>query len=229
MPNSLPALVAGILQSNQVYRVKSAAVRFERTPLVPAYHVDSFLPLAQQPQRAAQAVSELVQKLVRLNDAYANWPVFEASPYFDFYSGHALDFYRLEETRHTMRLRLYCDLLLPAFRDAERFWVQEFLPLYRSNLNGRGMPHQDQPLDEAMDRLASLLAAAEQAIAATLDLLSDDVDVLVSLGGLEERIQHRPLPGTTIAPGLAPALQRLPREMPTLTLDVTRPRRERDA
>ena len=56
-----------------------------------------------------------------------------------------------------------------------------------------------------------------------LDLLAGNLEVISLLGGLEERIQHRPRPGTTLAPGLPASLQRLPRAMPTLTLDVIFP------
>ena len=57
-------------------------------------------------------------------------------------------------------------------------------------------------------------------MADTLARLEDQLDVLALLGGLEERIQHRPPPGTRLAPRLPLELQRLPREMPTLTLDA---------
>ena len=82
-------------------------------------------------------------------------------------------------------------------------------------------------LEEAAPALGSLLAEAERGVQATLDVLSDNWPVLSILGGLEERIQHRPAPGVRIAAGLPLALQRLPREMPTLTLDAmyTAPRR----
>jgi len=58
---------------------------------------------------------------------------------------------------------------------------------------------------------------AEQSVQGTLDLLGHNLEVLNLLGGLEERIQHRP---QAVAPDLAEALQRLPRQMPTLTLDT---------
>lgn len=232
MPRSLPALAAGILQSNKHRFVRSAAARFERTPLVPAYRVDGRLSAAKQAQRAALVVAELALKLHRLKDAYAKWPVFEAGPYFDLYPGHAADLLRVEETRYTLRLRLYCDLLLPVFRDAERFWAEGFLPAYHASRNGRrflglaaSTPASD-PLDRAAARLVELFNTAEETIAQTLDLLSNQIDVLATLGGLEERIQHRPRPGTRPAPDLPPALLRLPREMPTLTLDVLYPRPE---
>lgn len=230
MPSSLPALAAGILQSHIAWNVRPAADWFERTPLVPAYQVDPNLAVVDQPQRAAQAVLELALKLERLEDAYSNWAKFESGPYFDLYPTHAARLCRAEETRSVLRVRLYCDLLLPAFRHAERYWVETFLPAYHA---GSGATNQavDESnafraylLDEAMPELARRLHAAEQAIQGTLDILSDSITVLNCLGGLEERIQHRPPPGSHLAPGLTTALQRLPRTMPTLTLDVTIPR-----
>lgn len=221
MPTSLPALAAGILQSHKMTRCRSDAARFADAPLVPAYRVEDDLPVAEQPAQVAQAIAELAQKLGRLEEAYTKWPVFEAGPYFDLYPTHATRFCRLEQTQHAVRLRLYGDLLAPAFRAAERFWVQGFLPAYVASRNGIGSQGAaGQRANDAAARLAVLLAQAEGVIQDTLDLLGDDLQVLACLGGLEERIQHRPHPGAAIAPGLAPALQRLPREMPTLTLDI---------
>jgi len=224
LPASLPALASAVLQSQRARRVKSAAVLFEQAPLAPAYCVDDDLSLAEQARRAAQTVAELVDKLDRLRAAYSYWPAFDASPFFDLYPGHAASLFRVEETRYTLRIRLYCDLLIPAFRAAERYWVEGFLPLYRLSNNGhRGIRQPAQPaplLDDAIHRLAALMDDAEQVIEATVEQLSDNVDALTSLGGLEERVQHRPRPGAVRASGLPPSLQRLPREMPTLTLDA---------
>jgi hypothetical protein len=225
MPNSLPALVAGILASDHVWAVRSCARRFERAPLVPAYQVDAGLPLADQAEQAAQAMIELSQKLFRLEEAYPNWPVFEPGPFFDLYPDHLHDFCRAEETRRVVRVRIYADLLLPAFRDAERYWIDSFLPAYHAGHNGHVMDaFRTHLVEETMPAMERLLDEAEQTITHTLRLLSDRLDVLTYLGGLEERIQHRPRPGATLAPGLSQALQRLPREMPTLTLDALFPR-----
>lgn len=71
-----------------------------------------------------------------------------------------------------------------------------------------------------MPTMAELLDGAERAIGGALALLNDNLEVVTFLGGLEERIQHRPRPGSTLAPGLSPSLLRFPREMPTLTLDA---------
>lgn len=221
MPNSLPALVAGILQSDKVWNVRSAAWRFGRTPLVPAYQIDDELPRAEQATRAAQVLAELTQKLTRLEEAYPNWSQFEPGPYFDLDSHHLGDFCRFEETSTVVRARLYVDLLLPAFRRAERYWVESFLPAFHAGQTSEEADVFHEHLtSDAFPTLAALVAKAEQVIEATLHLVEDDLEILTHLGGLEERIQHRPPPGTLLASELPPALQRLPREMPTLTLDV---------
>ena len=167
---------------------------------------------------------------MRLKGAYGSWPLFDPGPYFDFYPVQLYSLCRIEETRRIVRVRLYADLLLPAFRAAERFWVESFLPAYHAGYGGSDLgddAFRQHMLEEAAPALGSLLAAAECAVQATLDKLSDNWPVLSILGGLEERIQHRPAPGVRIAAGLPMALQRLPREMPTLTLDAmyTAPRR----
>ncbi|MEA3336958.1 MAG: hypothetical protein U9R25_13685 [Chloroflexota bacterium] len=220
MPSSLPALVAGILQSNQAWRIRSAAEYIEKAPIVPAYLIDGELPLDELPGRAVQVVHELVQKLSRLGDAYGNWPLFEAAPYFDLYPAHMRDFCRVEETSHVVRVRLYADLLLPVFRAAERFWVHSFLPAYHAGVGNIQDAFWHHFVHETTPRMVTLLNDAQRAIQKTLNLLTDEIDVLGALGGLEERIQHRPSPCFQLAPGMAQALQRLPREMPTLTLDV---------
>ena len=227
MPRSLPGLTAAILRTDRAWRVKSAAGRFERAPMVPAYHIDEQLSSYEQGQRAAQVVPELVQKLNRLKEAYGNWPVFDPGPYFDLYPAHLIDFCWVEETPHVLRVRLYADLLLPAFRRAERYWIESFLPAYHAGHNGASTDaFRAHLFDEAMPAMEDLLERAQRVVQDTLDLLRDDLEVLSCLGGLEERIQHRPPPGFSLAPGLSRGLQRLPREMPTLTLDVLHRRPE---
>lgn len=213
--------MARIIRCDQVRTTFSVAARFEREALVPAYEVDASASDAVQQQQAAQAVSELVQKLRRLREAHGAWPSFEPGPYFDLYPGHVGGFCRVEETSRVLRVRIYADLLLPAFRAAERFWAETFVQAYRTGAGRNAPPEQKaQWRHRVSPTMAALLQDAETSVQGTLDLLSDDLEVLGSLGGLEERIQHRPPPDTRLAPGLPPSLQRLPREMPTLTLDV---------
>ena len=72
--------------------------------------------------------------------------------------------------------------------------------------------------------LLAILAVAEDPLPAYLASgglrLAGGLAILALLGGLEERIQHRPPPGSRLAPRLPLDLQRMPREMPTLTLDA---------
>ncbi|MEZ4769194.1 MAG: hypothetical protein R2844_12310 [Caldilineales bacterium] len=221
MPSSLPSLVAGILRCDHLWHVRSDGARFEAAGLASAYSLDPDLPVETQSERGAQVVVELARKMERLPDAFAWWPVFEPGAYFDLYSAQIHSFCRVEELRTVVRVRLYADLLLPAFRRAERYFVETFLPAYHA---ASGLAATDaftlNLVDDAIPAMIDLLGEAEQAVAGTLERLEDQLDVLVLLGGLEERIQHRPPPGTRLAPGLPLALQRLPREMPTLTLDA---------
>lgn len=224
MPRSLPALAAGILQSHQAWRVRSDAARLEMEPLPLAYHVDETVAGSIQAERVARAVAELAQKLARLKAAYAAWPVFDPGAYFDLYPCHLASLGRVEEMQQIARVRLYADLLAPSFRAAERYWVESYLPAYHagSTAEATGV-YRDHLRDEAMPRQAHLLDDAVNVIQDAVERLAGNVEVIGSLGGLEERIQHRPRPGTTIAPGLPAGLQRLPRAMPTLTLDLIFP------
>lgn len=230
MPNSLPALVKGILQSHIAWHVRSAAAWFETAPLVPAYDVPEELSATEQVQRAAQAVLELAQKLDRLPRAYPHWDAFEPGPYFDLYPVHAARFCRAEETARVVRVRLYADLLLPAFRRAERYWAETFLPAYHAGVGAEGSEGHSHDafraylLDEVVPEMIRRLDEAEAAVQGVLDLLSDTTVVLRYSGAVEERILARLPPGARPAPGLPPALQRVPRRMPTLTLDLALPR-----
>lgn len=225
MPRSLPALAAGVLRSDRAWHVRSAARQLTEVPLVPAYHVDEVLSTQEQPARTAQVILELTQKLKRLEAAYGSWPVFDPGPYFDLYPEHLAALCWVEELAHTVRVRIYADLLVPAFRHAERHWVESFLPAYHVGQDaGQGSVFREHLHGEAIPGMAHLLSRAEMVIKSTLALLSEDLSVLSSLGALEERIQQRPPPGSSLAPGLPRELQRLPREMPTLTLDVLFPR-----
>jgi hypothetical protein len=194
-------------------------------PLVPAYNVDDTLSAQEQPARTAQVVLELTQKLQRLEAAYGSWPVFDPGPYFDLYPEHLAALCWVEELSHMVRVRVYADLLVPAFRQAERHWVESFLPAYHAGQDAEpDSVFREHLHSDAMPRMAYLLAQVEEAIKSTLAHLSEDLSVLSCLGALEERIQQRPPPGSNMAPGLPSELQRLPREMPTLTLDVLFPR-----
>jgi hypothetical protein len=212
------------LQSNQAWRVRTDAARFELEYPPPAYHVDEELEGKAQSEQLAQALAELAQKLARLKHAYAAWPVFDPGAYFDLYPCHLASASRVEETQQIVRVRLYADLLAPAFRMAERYWVESFLPAYHAGFSGDAIDAFRAHLhDEAVPTLAGLLDEAVGVVQGALDLLAGNLEAVSVLGGLEERIQHRPRPGATLAPGLPPVLQRLPRAMPTLTLDVIFP------
>lgn len=224
MPSSLPALVAGILRSDMLWRIQSDSARLEAADLAPAYFLDGGLSVQTQAERAAQLAAELARKLQRLPEAFAWWPVFDAGAYFDLHAVQAGRVCRVEELSEVVRVRVYGDLLLPAFRQAERYFVEAFLPAYHVAAGRAADDIFVQSLQaDALPQMAALLADAEQAIGGALAVLEDQLDVLGLLGGLEERIQHRPPPGARMAPGLPPALQRLPREMPTLTLDLLFP------
>jgi hypothetical protein len=224
LPRSLPALAAGILQTDKAWRVRSDAARLAAEPLPPVYHVDEGLAAAAQAERVAQAVAELAQKLTRLKYAYAAWPLFDPGAYFDLHPCHLVGLCRVEETQHIVRVRLYADLLAPAMRAAERYWVETFLPAYHAGGRGDGIDAFRNHLhDEAMPALTVLLDDAVSVVQGALDLLAGNLEAVSLLGGLEERIQHRPRPGVIVAPGLPTSLQRLPRAMPTLTLDTIFP------
>ncbi len=224
MPKSLPALAAGILQSHQAWTVRSHAARLEMEPLPPVYHTDETLAGAGQAASVTRAVAELAQKLARLKQAYPAWPLFDPGAYFDLYPCHLASLGRVEETGQIVRVRLYADLLAPAFRAAERYWVEAFLPAYHAGAGGDAHDAFRSHLhDEAASTLARLWDEATGVIQDALDLLAGNLEVVSALGGLEERIQHRPRPGAMLAPGLPALLQRLPRAMPTLTLDVIFP------
>jgi hypothetical protein len=224
LPRSLPALAAGILQTDKAWRVRSDAARLAADPLPPVYHVDEALAAAVQAERVAQAVAELAQKLARLKHAHAAWPLFDPGAYFDLQPCHLASLCRMEETQHIVRVRLYADLLAPAFRAAERYWVETFLPAYHagSPFDAAGV-YRDHLNDEAMPTLARLMDETVDVVQGALAQQAGNLEVVSLLGGLEERIQHRPRPGTVLAPGLPASLQRLPRAMPTLTLDLIFP------
>lgn len=217
-------MAAGILQSHQAWTVRSDAARLELEPLPPVYHVDETLATAAQAERVAQAVAELAQKLARLRHAYAAWPLFDPGAYFDLHPCHLASLCRVEETRNIVRVRLYADLLAPAFQMAERHWVEAFLPAYHAGSPGDAAGvYRDSLHHQAMPQLAHRLDAAVDVVQGALDALAGNLEVISLLGGLEERIQHRPRPGAAMAFGLPVSLQRLPRALPTLTLDAIFP------
>lgn len=215
MATSLPALAAALAEPQHSWPCRSDARALLGQPLTPAYRV----PLRGQRQdrlrRLADAVALLAERLDRCASAYGHWPVFDAGAFFDLRPCQVQALLRMEALGATLDLTLHADLLSPAFREAERFWAEQFCPAYHA-----GQVHADDAFSrhfhqQTMPSMQRRLQAAAEDLAATGRLLFErgDVTFLVSAAAPDERQRHL----LTLPPGdedLAPLFQALP----TLTL-----------
>ncbi len=211
MFRSFPALRQALSRMEQIEPVESAAAAFEGADLVPAYAVPGDGCVEEEAKALAAAVAILAERTVRLEMVYEQWQPFEPGPYFDLCPSHVALICDLEERGSLVHVRLYADLLSPSFRAAERFCVEQFLPIVRAS-------QADVPLrratwahelhERAWPILQERLIRAEQVIDQAVDSLTQagHVSFMVAWGAAEERRRTSPR-------GRAP----------TLTLDFTFP------
>ncbi len=192
MFRSLPALKQALSRMEDIAPTQSAAAVFEAADLVRAYRVPACEEVEGEARALAKAVALLAERTIRLESAYEYWQPFEPGPYFDLRALHAELMCQVEERNGLVHVRVYADLLSPSFRAAERFCVDEFLPIVRASRTAK-LPRRVKWARELQQRmwpaLQERLTRAEQVIEQAIAHLTQagNVSFIVAWGAVEER------------------------------------------
>lgn len=189
--------------------------------LAPMYRVNNGDRVVSEVDAAAHVVSEVVDRMRRLNDAYGEWSHFDSPAYFDLSVGQAACLLRVSERVTTVHVTFYADLLLPSFQQAVDYWSQIFVPAYAI---------RTQDVDAYQSFLSivqpTLVDQWQQVLTVAMQVrrrLLEDVSFLAFNGGQEERARWRQWWDQPLAPGLDSRLTPALNQLPTLTLSLDFP------
>lgn len=189
--------------------------------LVPMYRINGAHNGTAEIEAAGQVVSEVVERMRRLNGAYGEWQQFDIPAYFDLSEQQAACLVRISERVSTVHATFYADLLLPSFQQLLHYWAHTFAPAYAQ-------------MNESAERYQTFLTTVQPALIAqwqqvlglilqTRRFLLADVSFLAANGGQEERARWRHWWERAPAPGLDPRLTPELGQLPTLTLSLDFP------
>lgn len=217
---SAPALAAALRVTDTIEEPAPLEQTFAADSLVPMYQIDTDGADAEA-QSAAHVVSEIAERLRRLAAAYGEWTTFDAPAYFDLTAAQAARLVRISERVSTVYVIFFADLLLPAFRQAETFWADDFLPTYH-------ITHPQHDVDtwayaiyfqqHVQPKMVAYWHYLMDILQQTRSLLADDIGFLSTNCAPEERMRWRRAWERTPAAGLDMALQPALNNIPTLSL-----------
>jgi len=172
----------------------------------------------------------LTDRLERLPQVWGEWEVFDAGAFFDLYPEQTEVLVDIQETHSRVRVTFFADVLVPAFREAEAYWLEQVVPalhVAQPALMGQGDFHWDAASETWARLMAQELAPAMETalyraaheIQRVREVLYEwgDVAFFVATAGMRERQR-------VIHSGSAPLPPRLKERLhliPTLTLQLT--------
>lgn len=197
-----------------------AALWQSQSELVPMYRITG-TDVNSEIDAASRVLSEVLERLRRLHDAYGEWQLFDIPAYFDLTESQAAALIHVSERVSTVHVTFYADLLLPTFQQSLAYWAQTFAPAYQQMDQGadaytRFLTEVQPAMIEQWQRLLSVITQSRK-------LLLEDVSFLAANGGQEERGQWRHWWDRPPAPGLDPRLTPELKQLPTLTLSLDFP------
>lgn len=215
---SMPAL-ATALRLMDTTRFQLADLALERPDaLATMYRITNDLPTPEAEAEAAKRVlSEVTERMRRLDGAYGEWQLFDAPAYFDLTVDQAAQLVRVVERVSMVHVVFFADLLLPSFQSAASYWRQMYAPAYQAlrNQPEQGAQRFIQEIQPAMiAQWQRLLAVVEHA----RSLLNQDVGFWATNNAEEERTRWLRWWRQEPAPGLIPTLKPDLQQTPTLTL-----------
>ncbi|MEZ4862210.1 MAG: hypothetical protein R3C14_12915 [Caldilineaceae bacterium] len=227
--SSIPALAVALRTMATDLFAYAPDLWSRSTQLAPMYRVHSSPAQAEstaeavqrEASAASQVISEVVERLHRLVDAYGEWQHFDASAYFDLLPEQTAQLIHLVERVSTVHVIFHSDLLLPSFHQAVHYWQAHFAPAYHQ-LQLEPTFYQDflqtkQPTMIARWRQACQVADQTRA------LLLEDVGFLAANGAQEERLRWRSWWEEDAIKGIDTALLPQWRDVPTVTLSLDFP------
>lgn len=218
--SSTPAFAAALRTMTPAHFARCA---LGQTPndLAPMYRVNGGNRGGNEVDAAAHVLSEVVDRIRRLNDAYGEWAHFDGPAYFDLSVAQAACLLRLSERVTTVHLTFYADLLLPSFQQLLTYWAETFVPAY--DARNQDVATYEAFVNTVQPTLVDLWQEALRVTAQTRRLLLADVSFLAVNGGQEERSRWRQWWDRSPAPGLDPRLTLALGQLPTLTLSLDFP------
>lgn len=189
--------------------------------LVPMYRVNGGHSAVGEVEAAARVVSEVVERMRRLNGAYGEWQQFDIPAYFDLNEQQAACLVRISERVSTVHITFYADLLLPSFQQLLHYWVDTFVPAYAQL--GESAERYEHFLTAVQPTLIEQWQRVLGIVLQTRRFLLADVSFLAANGGQEERARWRHWWQQSPAPGLDPRLMPELGQLPTLTLSLDFP------
>lgn len=224
---SVPALAAALRLTGCDRYSQPLDVLFQRERLVPMYRIRRLAPHAEA-EAAVHVLGEVADRLRRLGAAYGEWREFDPCAYFDLLPAQAHRLVRISERVATVHVTFFADLLLPSFRAAERYWIEEFCPAYRQMTHSLAFINEPLPAvnrfqSAVQPRMVEHWLALQETIEEARRLLAHDAAFLSANGSADERARWRQVwrepPAAGIDPNLLPSLPSLS----TLTLSVDFP------
>lgn len=117
---SIPALAAALCAWQRGAPVTPIGEVLQPRLLAPLYRLPAG-GIDVESHAAAQLVSEVAERLRRLQHAYGEWRTFEPGPYFDLTPTQASLLTRVTERVATVNVVFYVDALLPAFQATQAY------------------------------------------------------------------------------------------------------------
>lgn len=189
--------------------------------LAPMYRVNDGNRGGSEVDSAAHALSEVVDRIRRLNAAYGEWAHFDGPAYFDLSVAQAACLLRISERVTTVHLTFYADLLLPSFQQLLTYWTEIFVPAYETR--NRDVDAYQAFVNTIQPTLVEQWQQALHVTMQTRRRLLADVSFLSVNGAQEERARWRQWWDYSPTPGLDPRLTPALGQLPTLTLSLDFP------
>lgn len=208
---SIPALAAALRAWQRGAGVAPVTAALEPWRLAPMYRLPAGA-VAQEADAAAQLAAEVAERLRRLARAYGEWRLFEPGPYFDLTPAQVATLTRVTERVATVRVIVYLDALLPAFRTVATFAAST--PAHMGSAEHSDMVYTT--LTAHWERMLEVVHGARRR-------LHDNISFLAHNGAAEEQERWREAPrsgpGKTAGPWWATDWH----AAPTLTLSIEFP------
>lgn len=171
-----------------------------RRPLAPAYRLPPHVLGQKRVEALARIVRLVADRLSRLPRVWEEWDVFAPDAFFDLYPEQVDVLVDIVQSRSQVKVSFYTDVLLPAFQEAEQFWVEQVVPaLHVAHPvffgNGKeppdpaGLTWAEEVARDLGPGMEERLYRAAREIRTVRDLLYDwgVVDFLVTTASWEER------------------------------------------
>ena len=157
MIRTLPELARAWWSLEEDWPDRSVRTYLHARPLAPVYRVLSRWDEEKRVNALARMVMTVSDRLHRLARVWQEWEEFDPGAFFDLYPEQVEALVSIRSSHHRVVVTFFTDVLIPAFQDAESFWVEEVVPalhVAQPMLLGNGRGNAD-PAGETWARLVA--------------------------------------------------------------------------